>query len=46
MRLFYKAFPIRDALRPELSWTYYSFLLRVENQEARNFVYLCVQYSK
>jgi predicted nuclease of restriction endonuclease-like (RecB) superfamily len=35
MRLFYQAFPIRDALRHELSWTHYRTLLRVENQEAR-----------
>lgn len=27
MRLFYKAFPIRDALRHELSWTHYRALL-------------------
>ncbi|MFZ3019196.1 MAG: DUF1016 N-terminal domain-containing protein [Gallionella sp.] len=31
MRLFYSAFPIRDALRHELSWTHYRTLLRVEN---------------
>ena len=30
MRLFYQAFPIRDALRHELSWTHYRTLLRVE----------------
>ena len=30
MRLFYRAFPIRDALRHELSWTHYRNLLRVE----------------
>jgi predicted nuclease of restriction endonuclease-like (RecB) superfamily len=35
MRLFYKAFPIRDALRHELSWTHYRQLLRVENADAR-----------
>ena len=28
MRVFYQAFPIRDALRPELSWTHYRTLLR------------------
>lgn len=37
MRLFYKAFPIRDAVRHELSWTHYRLLLRVENEEARMF---------
>ena len=35
MRLFYKAFPIRDALRHELSWTHYRHLLRVEKAQAR-----------
>ncbi len=35
MRLFYQAFPIRDALRHELSWTHYRVLLRVDNEQAR-----------
>ena len=35
MRLFYQAFPIRDALRHELSWTHYRTLLRVETDHAR-----------
>ena len=35
MRLFYQAFPIRDALRHELSWTHYRRLLRVDNASAR-----------
>lgn len=35
MRVFYLSFPIRDALRPELSWTHYRTLLRVENEQAR-----------
>lgn len=35
MRLFYQAFPIRDALRHELSWTHYRLLLRVDNERAR-----------
>jgi hypothetical protein len=30
MRLFYKAFPLCDALRHELSWTHYRRLLRVD----------------
>lgn len=34
MRSFYKAFPIGHALRDELSWTHYSLLLKVENQDA------------
>lgn len=37
MRLFFKAFPIRDSLRHELSWTHYRQLIRVENAEARKF---------
>src|ERR1019366_1553408 len=35
MRLFYQAFPIRDALRHELSWTHYRTLLRGEGEPAR-----------
>lgn len=37
MRQFYKAFPIRDALRLELSWSHYRRLMRVENETARQF---------
>jgi hypothetical protein len=37
MRLFYQAFPIRDALRHELSWTHYRILLRVESESARRW---------
>ena len=37
MRKFYLTFPILDALRQELRWTHYRFLLRVENENARNF---------
>lgn len=37
MRLFYNAFPIRDALRHELSWTHYRTLLRVESDSARQW---------
>jgi len=37
MRLFYNAFPIRDALRHELSWTHYRTLLRVESDSARHW---------
>lgn len=37
MRLFYQAFPIRDALRHELSWTHYRTLLRVEDAKARQW---------
>jgi predicted nuclease of restriction endonuclease-like (RecB) superfamily len=37
MRLFYQAFPIRDALRHELGWTHYRLLLRVQNEQARQW---------
>ena len=37
MRLFYQAFPNCDALRHELSWTHYRFLLRVDNAAARQW---------
>ncbi len=36
MRLFYQAFPIRDALRHELSWTHYRLLLRVDTRHLGN----------
>ncbi len=35
MRGFYLAFPIRDAVRTELSWTHYRTLLRVDGDAAR-----------
>jgi predicted nuclease of restriction endonuclease-like (RecB) superfamily len=35
MRQFYLQFPIRHALRAELSWTHYRSLIRVENPKAR-----------
>ncbi|MBV2234701.1 MAG: hypothetical protein KUL75_04055 [Sterolibacterium sp.] len=37
MRLFLLSFPIRNAVRTELSWTHYRTLLRVENPTARNW---------
>ena len=37
MKQFYLAFPILDALRPELSWTHYRTLLRVEDAAAREW---------
>ncbi|KAE9530162.1 PDDEXK nuclease domain-containing protein [Testudinibacter aquarius] len=37
MRLFYLAFPIRDAVRLELSWTHYRSLIRIENPQARQW---------
>ncbi len=36
-RQFYLVFPIRYALRSELSWTHYRQLMRVENEKARDF---------
>ena len=37
MRAFFLTYPIRDALRHDLSWTHYRLLLRVENPDARTF---------
>jgi predicted nuclease of restriction endonuclease-like (RecB) superfamily len=37
MRQFYQTFPIRNALRTELSWTHYRALIRIENERARNW---------
>ncbi len=37
MKNFHLLFPIRDALRHELSWTHYRQLLRLENPKARAF---------
>ena len=37
MRFFYRAFPIRDALRHELSWTHYRTPLGVEDAAARDW---------
>lgn len=37
MRSFYQTFPIRDALRTELSWTHYRSLIRIENSSARDW---------
>lgn len=37
MRLFYQAFPIRDALRHNLSWTHYRLMLKVNDEKARDF---------
>ncbi len=35
IRQFYLMFPIRDAVRPELSWTHYRLLSKVTNEKAR-----------
>lgn len=37
MRKFYLTFPNVDALRQELTWTHYRLLIRVEQEEAREF---------
>jgi predicted nuclease of restriction endonuclease-like (RecB) superfamily len=37
MRQFFLLFPMRNALRSELSWTHYRLLMRVENEKARAF---------
>ena len=37
MRQFYLLFQIRSAVRSELSWTHYKMLMRVEDENARNF---------
>ncbi len=37
MRQFYLTFPIRNALRSELSWTHYRLLMRVSDEKARMF---------
>ena len=36
-RQFYRTFPIMSALRTQLSWTQYKFLLAVDNQDKRDF---------
>ncbi|MBG5997749.1 DUF1016 family protein [Proteus mirabilis] len=37
MRKFYLTFPIRDAVRHELSWTHYRTLLKLKNELARQW---------
>lgn len=36
MRAFYFTYPIVDALRPQLTWTHYRLLLRVEKEAGQN----------
>lgn len=36
-RQFYRTFPIASAVRTQLSWTQYKFLLTIDNQEKREF---------
>jgi predicted nuclease of restriction endonuclease-like (RecB) superfamily len=37
MRAFYRAFPIWNALRTELSWTHYRLLSRIDTEAKRNY---------
>ena len=37
MRQFYCAYPIRDTLCPELSWSHYRLLMRISNEKERSF---------
>ncbi len=37
MRKFYLMFPIRDTVSPELSWSHYRLLIRVEEEKKREF---------
>lgn len=37
MRRFYLSFPIVNAVRSQLSWTHYRFLIQVEDEQTRNF---------
>jgi hypothetical protein len=37
MRAFFLGFPIRDALRSELSWTHWRLIMRVETPHARDY---------
>ena len=37
MRQFYCAYPIRDTLCPELSWSHYRLLMRIPNEKERTF---------
>jgi hypothetical protein len=36
-RQFYRTFPNTNALRSQLSWTHYRLIIRIENQEKREF---------
>ncbi len=37
MRQFYNVYPIRSAVRPELSWSHYRVLIRITNSDARQY---------
>jgi hypothetical protein len=36
-RQFYRTFPIANALRSQLGWTHYKMLIRLDNQDKREF---------
>ncbi len=37
MRKFYSCFPIRATMLPELSWSHYCELIKIDNEQKRNF---------
>ncbi len=37
MRRFYLIYPIRETVSPELSWSHYCRLIRIENSQAREW---------
>jgi len=37
MRQFYRTFPIANSLRSQLSWTHYRLLLRIDNEDKREY---------
>ena len=37
MRKFYLTFPIRDTVSPELTWSHYRLLIRIEEESRREF---------
>ncbi|UZD21407.1 PDDEXK nuclease domain-containing protein [Algoriphagus halophytocola] len=37
IRQFYLTFPIRDTVRPELSWSHYRLIIRIEDDRVRKF---------
>ena len=36
-RQFYRTFPIANALHSQLGWTHYKWLIRIDNQDKRDF---------
>lgn len=37
IRQFFNCFPIRDTVRPELSWSHYRLLIRIDNEQVRQY---------